>query len=171
MYCLTHRPIVADDVLRQVQSNAAGAVALFLGTVREFTVGRQTISLEYTAYEPMALAELAALEQSARERWPLTELCLVHRLGHLELGETSVALAVSSPHRAAALEALTYLIETLKQRVPIWKQERWADGATEWVHPGVTTAAAPMNTVASPAQTDTASTSSIGNLGVPCNSP
>ncbi len=85
----------------------------------------------------MAEAKIAELEAMARERWPLQEVRIVHRLGTLELGEVSVAIAVSSPHRADAFDAGRWLIDRFKAVVPIWKQEHWADGTTEWVHPGI----------------------------------
>jgi molybdopterin synthase catalytic subunit len=137
MISLTKEPIDSAAVLASVASNAAGAVVLFLGTTREFTAGRQTASLDYECYPDMAEKKLAELETDARERWPLVECAIVHRLGHLELGEASIAIAVSSPHRQAAFEAGKWLIDTIKQVVPIWKQENWTDGASEWVHPGM----------------------------------
>lgn len=109
---------------------------MFLGTAREFTDGRQTVSLDYECYPEMAAAALRELEAEARRRWPLIELSVVHRIGHLELGEVSVAIAVSSAHRQAAFEAGQWLIDTMKQVVPIWKKEQWADGTSQWVHPG-----------------------------------
>lgn len=138
MVSLTDSPIDTAAILAQVSSPLAGAVVLFLGTTREVTAGRRTASLDYQCYPEMATKKLAELEAEARRRWPLVECAVVHRLGHLELGEASVAIAVSSPHRAAAFEAGQWLIDTIKQVVPIWKQENWADGASEWVHPGVT---------------------------------
>jgi molybdopterin synthase catalytic subunit len=134
---LTREPIDTQELLRRVTVPAAGAVLLFLGTVRELTAGRRTVALDYEGYPEMAERKLAELEAEARRRWPLCEVAVVHRLGHLELAEASVAVAVSSPHRAAAFEAGRWLIDTLKETVPIWKQEHWADGATEWVHPGL----------------------------------
>ena len=131
-------PIDAAAILAQVSSPLAGAVVLFLGTTRELTAGRRTESLDYECYPEMAEKKLAELEAEARRRWPLVECAIVHRLGHLELGEASVAIAVSSPHRNAAFEAGKWLIDTLKEVVPIWKKENWADGTSEWVHPGVT---------------------------------
>jgi molybdopterin synthase catalytic subunit len=132
---LTEQPIDTEELLQQVRTPAAGAVVLFLGTVREFTQGEQTIALDYEGFAPMALAEMERIEAEAREKWELKELSVVHRLGHLELGEASVAVAVSSAHRAAAFEAGQFVIDELKVRVPIWKKENWADGRTEWVHP------------------------------------
>ncbi len=136
MIQLTREPIDTQELLRLVTKPAAGAVVLFLGTVREFTGGRQTIALDYEGYPEMAEKQLAELEQQARERWPLVECALVHRLGRLELADVSVAVAVSSPHREVAFQAGKWLIDTLKEVVPIWKKENWADGQTEWVHPG-----------------------------------
>lgn len=130
-------------LLEQVRSNRAGAVCLFLGTVRELTGDRRTASLDYQAYPEMARKTLERLEREARARWPVEELAIVHRVGHLELGAVSVAVAVSSPHRRDAFEACQWLIDTLKEVVPIWKQENWADGTSEWVHPGLEGGAAP----------------------------
>jgi molybdopterin synthase catalytic subunit len=138
MIRLIHEPIDLSAVLASVASNDAGAVVLFLGTTREFTHGRRTDSLDYECYPTMAEKKLAELEAQARERWPLTGCSIVHRLGHLELGEASIAAAVSSPHRQVAFEAGKWLIDTIKEVVPIWKRENWADGTSEWVHPGIT---------------------------------
>jgi molybdopterin synthase catalytic subunit len=135
---LTRDPINTEALLRNVSSDRAGAVVLFLGTTREFTGDRRTESLDYECYPEMAEKKLVELEQQARDRWPLVECGIVHRLGHLGLGEASVAIAVSSPHRRDAFEAGQWLIDTLKEVVPIWKQENWADGTAEWVHPGMT---------------------------------
>jgi molybdopterin synthase catalytic subunit len=135
---LVQGPIDNSAVLASVTSNDAGAVVLFLGTTREFTHGRRTESLDYECYSAMAEKKLAELETQVRERWPLTGCAIVHRLGHLELGEASIAIAVSSPHRQVAFEAGKWLIDTIKEVVPIWKKENWADGTSEWVHPGIT---------------------------------
>lgn len=134
---LTHEKIDSAKILESVQSNDAGAVVLFLGTTREFTRGRQTQSLDYECYPEMAEKKLAELEGQARQRWPIVESAIVHRLGHLELGEASIAIAVSSPHRQDAFEAGKWLIDTIKEVVPIWKKENWADGRSDWVHPGI----------------------------------
>ena len=139
MISLTHSPIDPAAVLAQVASNDAGGVVLFLGTTREFTRGRRTTSLDYECYSEMAQAKLAELEAQARERWPIVHCSIIHRLGRLQLGEASIAIAVSSPHRQAAFEAGKWLIDTIKEEVPIWKQENWADGTSEWVHPGLGT--------------------------------
>jgi molybdopterin synthase catalytic subunit len=134
---LTNSPIDASAVLADVASHEAGAVVLFLGTTREFTHGRRTASLDYECYPEMAEKKLAELEAEARRRWPLTGCSIVHRLGHLELAESSIAIAVSSPHRRDAFAAGQWLIDTIKEVVPIWKCENWADGSKEWVHPGL----------------------------------
>ena len=134
---ITEAPIDHAAVTDRVRSNQAGAVCTFLGTVRELTGGRQTTALDYEAYPEMALKKLADLEREARGRWPIVEAAIVHRVGHLELGEISVVVAVSCPHRAEAFEACRWLIDTLKQVVPIWKRETWSDGTEEWVHPGM----------------------------------
>lgn len=137
MIALTSQPIDSTAVLAAVSTPAAGAVVLFLGTTREFTNGRQTVCLEYDSYPQMAEKKLAELAAEANSRWPLTGVAIVHRLGHVPLGEASVAIAVSSPHRKAAFAAGEWLIDTLKEVVPIWKKENWADGTCDWVHPGL----------------------------------
>jgi molybdopterin synthase catalytic subunit len=136
---LTETIIEHSAVTDRVRSHGAGAVCTFLGTVREMTAGRQTLSLEYEAYPEMALKKMQELEAEARSRWPIIDVAIVHRLGHLDLGEISVAVAVSCPHRNQAFEACRWLIDTLKEIVPIWKREFWADGREEWVHPGIAT--------------------------------
>jgi molybdopterin synthase catalytic subunit len=135
---ITEKPVDHAALTEQVRSNRAGAVVTFLGTVREMTGDRRTASLDYEAYTGMALAKLADLEAEARRRWPVIEAAIVHRVGHLGLGEVSVAVAVSCPHRDQAFEACRWIIDTLKDVVPIWKRELWADGTDEWVHPRLT---------------------------------
>src|SRR5262249_14149247 len=112
-----------------------GAVVAFLGTVRDLTDGRVTTALDYEAYPGMAEAKLADIEAETRRRWPVGDVALVHRLGRLGVGGVSVAVAVSCPHRGDAFAACRFAIDRLKELVPIWKQENWADGSTEWVHP------------------------------------
>jgi molybdopterin synthase catalytic subunit len=135
MIQLTTQTIVAQAVLDAVGSPSAGAIVLFLGTVRDLTASRRTQALDYECYAEMAENKLRQLESEARGRWPIIGCALVHRLGHLEPGEVSVAVAVSTPHRQQAFEAGQWLIDTIKQVVPIWKKEHWSDGATEWIHP------------------------------------
>ena len=137
MIDITSEPIDSAAVLARVASNGAGAVVLFLGTTREFTAGRQTAALDYECYGEMAREQLTRLEAEARQRWPLVGCAIVHRVGRVELGQASVAVAVSTAHREAAFEAGKWLIDMLKQVVPIWKKENWADGESQWVHPGM----------------------------------
>ncbi len=106
-----------------------GAVAVFEGVVRNQTRGRRTLYLDYEGYEPMALKQLQELADQALEKYPVRDVAIVHRLGRLELGETSVAIVVASAHRGAAFEACRWLIDTLKKTVPIWKKEYFEDGA------------------------------------------
>lgn len=136
MVVLTSHPIDYHQLTEDVRSHDAGAVVLFLGTVREMTRGRQTVALDYEAFPEMARAKMEQLESEASEQWSVTAARIVHRLGHLELGDISVAVAVSGPHRKDAFEAGRFLIDRLKEEVPIWKKENWSDGSTEWVHPG-----------------------------------
>ncbi len=137
MIAITEAPIDAQALTERVRSPNAGAVCTFLGTVREMTGDRRTTALDYEAYPEMALKALARLEEEARQRWPIIEAALVHRVGRLDLGEISVVVAVSCPHRDQAFDACRWLIDTLKEVVPIWKKETWADGTEEWVHPGL----------------------------------
>lgn len=135
MIQLTTEPIDHAALTEQVRRTDCGAVVTFLGTVRDLTDGRVTVALDYEAYPTMAEKKMAEIEVETRERWPVGEMVMVHRLGHLGQGEVSVAVAVSCPHRAQAFEACRFAIDRLKEIVPIWKKENWADGSTEWVHP------------------------------------
>lgn len=135
---LTTEPIDYNQLTESVRDHAAGAVTLFLGTVREFTRGVQTSWLEYEAYPDMARASMVELEAEAFQKFTVTKIAISHRTGTMALGEISVAIAVSSPHRDQAFEAGRWLIDTLKERVPIWKKEHFADGREEWQHPVMT---------------------------------
>ena len=135
MIRLTREPIDYHALTEQVRHPGCGAVVTFLGTVRDLTGDRVTVALDYEAYPGMAEKKLAEIEQETRRRWPVSDIALVHRLGHLDVGEVSVAVAVSCPHRAQAFEACRHAIDRLKELVPIWKKENWSDGSTEWVHP------------------------------------
>ena len=107
----------------------------FLGTVRDLTGDKVTKALDYEAYPGMAEKKLAEIEADVCGRWPVGDVVMVHRLGRLEVGEVSVAVAVSAPHRADAFAACRHAIDRLKELVPIWKCEHGADGSAEWVHP------------------------------------
>jgi molybdopterin synthase catalytic subunit len=135
---LTHEPIDVAAVIAEVTSPLAGAVVLFLGTTRAVTGQRETMRLDYEAYDAMAEKKLRELASDAAARWPLVHCAVIHRLGTVPPAEPSVAVAVSTPHRQDAFEAGKWLIDALKESVPIWKREHWADGTTEWVHPGLT---------------------------------
>ena len=130
-YTITRDPILADEVTAKVLHPDHGATLAFVGTTREFTHGKRTTMLEYEAYEPMALKTMRQIGDELSARWPGTRLAITHRLGTVPVGETSVIIAVSSPHRDSAYEASRYAIERLKQIVPIWKKEIWEDGS-EW---------------------------------------
>lgn len=132
---LTRQPIDDHSLTQLVRRSNCGAVVTFLGTVRDLTGSQVTVALDYDAYPGMAEKKLAEIEAEVRSRWPVGDIALVHRLGHLEVGEVSVAVAVSSPHRADAFDACRHAIDRLKELVPIWKKENWADGTMEWVHP------------------------------------
>ncbi len=132
---LTQQAIDFSALTEAVRDHRAGAVVLFLGTVREFTGDIQTSWLEYEAFPEMAEAALNRLEAECRERFTVVGVAIAHRYGRLELGDVSVAVAVSSPHRAQAFDAGRWVIDTLKNTVPIWKKEHYTDGAAEWLHP------------------------------------
>jgi MoaE-MoaD fusion protein len=126
---IVREPINGHDVKVKLENPGDGAAVLFDGTVRDNTRGRRTLYLDYEAYESMAINEMEKLAQVALERFKVRDVCLVHRLGRLQIGETSVLIGVASAHRAAAFEACRWLIDTLKKTVPIWKKEYFEDGA------------------------------------------
>jgi len=121
--------IVAHEIVPKLERSEDGAVVIFDGIVRNHSRGRETRYLEYEAYDPMALKQMQQLAAEARQKFAIRNVAIVHRLGRLEIGESSVLIVVFSAHRAAAYEASRWLIDTLKQTVPIWKKEFFADGA------------------------------------------
>jgi molybdopterin synthase catalytic subunit len=125
-------PIDVPSLADSVRHPSAGAIDLFVGTTRDHSKGRKVVGLEYEAYLPMALKCLGDIEREARRRWNLREIAIVHRIGKVSIGEASVVIAVSSDHRDEAFKACRYLIDRLKQVVPIWKKEFFADGSIEW---------------------------------------
>jgi molybdopterin synthase catalytic subunit len=135
MIALTREPINSSALQAMVERPECGGVVLFVGTVRAITAGVATAALHYEAHEPMALAALQAIAVEAQSRWPLGAVAVVHRLGMLQVGEAAVVVACSTPHRADAFAATQWIMDTIKQRVPIWKQEVRPDGSGEWVHP------------------------------------
>lgn len=126
---ITRELIRTEDVVAPLKRGEDGAVLAFEGIVRNQTRGRKTLYLDYEAYEPMALQEMESLAGEALAKFQIRDVALVHRLGRLQIGETSVLIAVASAHRAAAFEACRWLIDTLKRKVPIWKKEYFEDGA------------------------------------------
>jgi molybdopterin synthase catalytic subunit len=133
---LTKDTIEVGHLVRAVSRNDCGAVVTFLGTVRDLTDGKITSALDYEALAGMAEKKMAQIEDDVRRLWHVGDMIMVHRLGHLNVGEVSVGVAVSCPHRAQAFDACRYAIDRLKELVPIWKKENWADGTSQWVHPG-----------------------------------
>jgi molybdopterin synthase catalytic subunit len=120
---------MTERIVNAIKSGGDGAVCVFDGIVRDNTRGRATLHLDYEAYEEMALKQMHALREDAITRFGVREIAIVHRLGRIFVGETSVLIAVSSAHRGAAFDACRYVIDTLKKTVPIWKREQFADGA------------------------------------------
>ena len=132
LYEITESHLSLDRLVAAVGRNTSGAVASFLGIVREFARGRRVHYLEYDAYPEMATASMRQIGDEIRRRWPVDVIAMVHRVGRLGIGEASIAIAISSPHRREALEGCAYAIERVKEIVPIWKKEVWTDGA-EWI--------------------------------------
>jgi len=126
---ITRSRIVNAEIASEVRTDLDGAVATFDGCVRNHSHGRTTLYLEYEAYEEMALVKMREIAAHIHDHYAIDRVAMVHRLGRLEIGETSVLIAVSAPHRAAAFDACRYAIDTLKKTVPIWKKEFFADGA------------------------------------------
>ena len=129
---LTTDPLDIGEIARRVVPPECGATVTLDGYVRKFTKGRETLHLVYEAYEPMALKEMEKLAVAAHDQFEISHVSIVHRLGRLEIGETSVVIAVAAPHRKAAFTACEWLIRELKRTVPIWKKEVYADG-DEWI--------------------------------------
>jgi MoaE-MoaD fusion protein len=129
---LTKKPIQIEAVARRVILPECGATVSLDGYVRKFTGGRETLYLVYEAYEPMALKEMEKLVITAHHKFEIAGVGIVHRLGRLEIGETSVVISVAAPHRRSAFEACEWLIRELKRTVPIWKKEVYTDGE-EWI--------------------------------------
>lgn len=131
-FAITEEPLSADEIASRVTNPYSGATLVFIGTVREWTHGRQTTYLEYEAYPEMAVEQLQVIGREIEARWPGAQVAIVHRVGKLKVTEPSVVIAVATPHRGDAFEACRHAIERLKQIVPIWKKEIWADGE-QWV--------------------------------------
>ncbi|HSJ25758.1 MAG TPA: molybdenum cofactor biosynthesis protein MoaE [Longimicrobiales bacterium] len=147
---ITDEPIDVSDVLSSVGSDADGAALLFLGTVREQNEGRPVQGMRYDAYAGMAASVLSEIAGEAGERAGTDRISVVHRTGELQIGDVSVAIAVSSPHRAEAFDAARYVIEQIKLRLPVWKHEHYTDGSAEWLD-GATPPAPAAESAAVPA--------------------
>jgi len=132
MVRLQSEPILADELTAEIRGDEDGAIALFLGTVRNHNQGRRVLYLEYHTYPEMAVREMQSIEEQVRERFGVSGLTLVHRTGRLEIGEVSVGVAAAAAHRAEALDACRAMIEELKRRVPIWKKE-FFEGGEVWI--------------------------------------
>ena len=126
---LIRERIVPDEIVPRLERAEDGAIVIFDGVVRNNSRGRRTVYLDYESYESMAIEKLRGLAAEARQRFAIRNVAIVHRLGRIEIGESSVLIAVFSAHRAAAFDACRWLIDTLKRTVPIWKKEHFADGA------------------------------------------
>ncbi|GBD12191.1 Molybdopterin synthase catalytic subunit [bacterium HR24] len=129
---VTAEPLDPQRAVELVRRDDAGAVVVFLGVVRDHNLGRRVLYLEYDAYPEMARRVMRELAEEAMGRWPIVDVAVLHRIGHLEVGETSLLVAVSSPHRAEAFDAAHWLVDRLKERAPIWKKEVF-EGGEEWI--------------------------------------
>ncbi len=132
---LVEGPLDVGSVIAEVEDDRAGAIATFQGTVRRQSRGRQVIALEYEAYAGMAEKVMAEIAEGVKSRYDLCEVAITHRTGRCEVGEVSVAIAVSAPHRQDALSACRDVIDELKERVPLWKKELY-EGGEEWIGRG-----------------------------------
>lgn len=133
MISLTTDPIDVASALNHLQSDQAGAIDLFLGVVRDNTQNRSVDRLDYEAYDRMALSEIEKIADEAARRWPVLRYVIIHRTGTLRIGEMAVLIGVATAHRADAFDACRYIIDTIKQTVPIWKKEVFTDGEV-WVN-------------------------------------
>lgn len=135
MIALVREPIDLRDVTRRLACSGDGALVVFEGVVRSHARGRKVLRLEYHAYEAMAVRKLEEVRAQALQRFPVRDVCILHRLGLLEIGECSIAIAVASAHRGPAFDACRFAIDTIKEIVPIWKKEFYEDGAV-WIEGG-----------------------------------
>jgi molybdopterin synthase catalytic subunit len=129
---ITAEPLAPEPFLQHVRRDDSGAVTLFLGVVRDNSHGHRVLYLEYDAYPEMAERKLREVAEEAQARWPITDIAIAHRTGRLEIGETSLLVAVSSPHRHDAFAACHHIVNRIKEIVPIWKKEVW-EGGEAWI--------------------------------------
>ena len=130
---IVEQPIDSAAILEEVAASSNGATVLFTGSVRELSDGRAVSGIDYDAYETMAAEELSRIVREASDRFQTPHVVAEHRIGTLSLGDVSVAIAVAHPHRGPAFDAARYVIEEIKLRLPVWKQERFTDGTRAWV--------------------------------------
>jgi molybdopterin synthase catalytic subunit len=136
-FAISFAPLSLESVYELASDSKNGAVVTMSGTVRNQTDGKPVQSLEYQAYEPMAMQVFYQIADSIRQKWPdVNRVVIHHRIGRLSIGEISVLVAVGCPHRSEAFEACRYAIDTLKHQAPIWKKEFWLDGSSNWVSIG-----------------------------------
>ncbi|NET58815.1 MAG: molybdenum cofactor biosynthesis protein MoaE [Symploca sp. SIO2E6] len=136
-FAIRFAPLSLTEIYTLADNPANGAVVVMSGTVRNQTDGKPVVTLEYQAYEPMAMQVFATIATEIRQQWPdANRVVIHHRIGRLQIGEISVLVAVGCPHRSEAFAACQYAIDTLKHNAPIWKKEHWADGSSSWVSIG-----------------------------------
>ena len=136
-FAITFAPLSLTEIYSLADDPGNGAIVIMSGTVRNQTEGKPVKSLEYQAYEPMAIAIFRSIAQQIRSQWQdVNRVVIHHRVGHLTIGEISVLVAVGCPHRGEAFAACQYAIDTLKHNAPIWKKEHWSDGSSTWVSIG-----------------------------------
>ena len=132
MIVVTDSPLEPESFTKAIISTASGAVITFLGTTRNETAGKKVLYLEYEAYNPMASEKLQEICDEIKQKWTITDIAIGHRVGKLEIGDISLVVALSAPHRNEAFESCKYLVDRLKETVPIWKKEVFADGEV-WI--------------------------------------
>lgn len=132
MFAVTTDPLDPNALVEAVRSDEDGAVCLFYGVVRNNNLGRRVLYLEYDAYVPMAVKKMREIAEEVKQRFPITAMGALHRIGRLEIGETSLLVAVASPHRAEAFAACHYAVDRIKEIVPVWKKEVF-EGGEEWI--------------------------------------
>ena len=136
-FSITIAPLSIEDIYALAENPANGAVVVMSGMVRNQTDGKSVVSLEYQAYQPMAIKVFEQIATEIRSQWPdVNTVVIHHRVGRLKIGEISVLVAIGCPHRSEAFEACRYAIDTLKHTAPIWKKEHWANGSSSWVSIG-----------------------------------
>jgi molybdopterin synthase catalytic subunit len=133
---MVHAPIDHAALIAEVAHAVNGATSVFLGTVRSDNDGKDVTGIEYSAYEEMAESEMATILEEARNAFAIEHAVIEHRLGSLAVGDISIAVAVATPHRAASMGAVQFIVEEVKSRAPIWKLEHYVDGTREWVGAG-----------------------------------